>query len=289
MNSDRFTKEELNSFKRINGIKALTDKLNEALLSDNAFDLLFELDRCGWLGYCIPEIEDLKGVETHNGLSHKDIFLHTLKVVQNLQSYGNEDLSLCWAALLHDIGKPATKRFSNDQGWTFNGHEIVGSDMAVVILDRLQLQDEVNIKKVQKLVRLHLRPKTLVDSSVTDSGVRRLLTEAGQYIDDLLLLSKADITSDHIEKVNTLNAELLLVKSKLDTIQHKDELKAFKNPINGNHIMYVLGIEPSNVITILKDAVRDAILAGEIEHTFEAADKYMRRYAEFKLGIKPVR
>jgi putative nucleotidyltransferase with HDIG domain len=289
MNSDRFTKEELTSFKRINGIKALTDKLNEALLSDNAFDLLFELDRCGWLGYCIPEIEDLKGVETHNGLSHKDIFLHTLKVVQNLQSYGNTDLSLSWAALLHDIGKPATKRFTNGQGWTFSGHEVIGADMAVVILDRLELGDQVDIRKVRKLVRLHMRPRTLVDDTVTDSGVRRLLTEAGQYIEDLLLLSKADITSNHIEKINLLNANLLLVKTKLETIKHKDELKAFNNPINGNHIMYVLGIEPSNTITILKDAVRDAILAGEIEHTFEAADKYMRRYAEFKLGIKPVR
>lgn len=289
MISERFTKEELNTFKRINGIKALTSKINEALLSEAAFDLLYDLDKCGWLGYCIPEIEDLKGVESHNGVTHKDIFLHTLRVVSNLQSYGNKDLSLCWAALLHDIGKPATKRFTDNQGWTFSGHEIVGSDLAVVILNRLELEDEVDIRKVRKLVRLHMRPGTLADDTVTDSGIRRLLTESGEYIDDLLLLAKADITSNHIEKVNLLNANLLIVKSKLEAIKQKDELRAFNNPINGNHIMYVLGIEPSNVITVLKDAVRDAILAGEIEYTFEAADAYMRKYAEYKLGIKPVR
>jgi len=283
-----YDKEVLKTFVRNNGIYPLSSKVSNVLLGGNPFDDLLELDRQGILGFLIPEMNNLKGVENHNGYIYKDIFLHTLGVVAKLANNDVKDLNLYWAALLHDIGKPATRRFVNNKGWTFHTHELIGATMAGEILNRLELQNDVNIPKVQNLIKLHTRCGMLAnDEDVTESGIRRLISDAGEDLDDLIELSRVDCTSNHIEKVNLINTNLLHLKAKSSLIKKKDELRSFKNPINGNYIMEVYKIEPNNIITQIKDAIRDAILTGHIENTFEAADTFMRWYVENEFGMKP--
>ncbi|MBE6217152.1 MAG: HD domain-containing protein [Bacteroidales bacterium] len=290
----------------------IVEELNKILVTPKPSIGFRLLDETGLLEYILPQLEKLKGVETVEGKGHKENFSHTLEVLDNvassemqaiaegrLKDYVFEDgeeiervrtapnVWLRWAALLHDIAKPATKRYDPALGWTFHGHEVVGARWIPKIFQSMKMPLNEKMKYVQKLVGLHLRPIALVTEEVTDSAVRRLLFDAGNDIDDLMLLCNADITSKNPRKVARLHANFELVKAKLVEVEAKDAIRNFKNPITGDYVMELFGIEPCNTIGVLKEAVKNAILDGEIENTFEAADAYMRRHAA-SLGLYPV-
>ena len=270
---------------RILSCERIAEELNKMLLTDRPAMAFRLMDEAGLLPYVLPELLALKGVETVDGRGHKDNFEHSLAVLTNVADV-SDNLWLRWAALLHDIGKPASKRYDASQGWTFHGHEVVGARMVPKIFDRLRLPlDEM--KYVQKLVRLHLRPIALVDEEVTDSAVRRLLFDAGDDIDDLMTLCNADITSKNEAKVARIRANFELVKRKLVEVEEKDAIRNFKNPIDGNYVMQVYGIPPCAEIGQLKELVKEAILDGVIGNNFEEADAYMRQRAP-ELGLHEV-
>ena len=270
---------------KILSCERIAEELNKMLLTDHPAMAFRLLDEAGLLGQVLPELLALKGVETVDGRGHKDKFAHSLAVLTNVSDVSDK-LYLRWAALLHDIGKPASKRYEPSQGWTFHGHEVIGARMVPKIFDRLRLpQDEM--KYVQKLVRLHLRPIALVDEEVTDSAVRRLLFDAGDDIDDLMTLCNADITSKNEAKVARIRANFELVKRKLVEVEEKDAIRNFKNPIDGDYVMRVYGIPPCREIGILKEMVKEAILDGVIGNNFEEADAYMRQRAP-ELGLHEV-
>ena len=269
----------------------IAEELNKMLVTQTP-SLAFRLmDTAGLLPHILPELSALKGVETVDGRGHKDNFAHTIAVTDNIriedvapQEGRDHLLWLRWAALLHDIGKPASKRYDKSVGWTFHGHDVIGARMVPAVFRRLALpMDEM--KYVAKLVRLHLRPIALVDDGVTDSAVRRLLFDAGDDIDDLMLLCNADITSKNESKVARVKANFELVKRKLVEVEAKDAVRNFKNPITGEYVMAVYAIPPCREIGMLKDMVKEAILDGEIGNDFAEADAYMRRRAP-ELGLK---
>lgn len=289
----------------------IVEELNKILVSPKPSIGFRLLDETGLLEYILPQLEKLKGVENVEGKGHKENFSHTLEVLDNVAvaemnaiaegrlrdfvfEEGEEvekvrtepNVWLRWAALLHDIAKPATKRYDPALGWTFHGHEVVGARWIPKIFQSMKMPLNEKMKYVQKLVGLHLRPIALVTEEVTDSAVRRLLFDAGNDIDDLMLLCNADITSKNPRKVARLHANFELVKAKLVEVEAKDAIRNFKNPITGEYVMELFGIEPCNTIGVLKEAVKNAILDGEIENTFEAADAYMRRHAA-SLGLFP--
>ena len=287
----------------------ITEELNKILVCEKPSIGFRLLDDTGLLEYIMPQLTRLKGVETVEGKGHKENFSHTLEVTDNVAAYeslmirektlynyefvdGQETaqprtepyLWLRWAALLHDIGKPSTKRYSPQCGWTFHGHEVVGARMVPKLFQQMKLPLNEQMKYVKKLVSLHLRPIALVTEEVTDSAVRRLLFDAGNDIDDLMLLCNADITSKNPKKVERLKKNFELVRQKLADVEAKDAIRNFKNPISGEYIMETYGIQPCREIGIIKEYVKNAILDGIIENRFEEADRLMREKAA-ELGI----
>jgi len=310
--------ESLDSIKRnrermeILSKERIVEELNKILVTPKPSIGFRLLDETGLLEYILPQLSKLKGIETVEGKGHKENFSHTLEVLDNVAALEIEAIAegrlkdfvfedgvetetvrsapnvwLRWAALLHDIAKPATKRYDPDLGWTFHGHEVVGARWIPKIFQGMKMPLNEKMKYVQKLVNLHLRPIALVTEEVTDSAVRRLLFDAGNDIDDLMILCNADITSKNPRKVARLHANFELVKTKLVEVEAKDAIRNFKNPITGDYVMELFGIEPCNTIGMLKEHVKNAILDGEIENTFEAADTLMRAKAA-EIGLFPV-
>lgn len=256
------------------------DEFQKIMLTDKPSIGLKLLDDAGLMRFILPELVALKGIEEVEGQTHKDNFYHTLEVVDNISPY-TQNVWLRWAALLHDIGKAPTKRYDKSVGWTFHGHEFVGSKMVYRLFKRLKMPLGHPMKYVQKIVKLSSRPIALIDENVTDAALRRLLFDAGDDFDDLITLCKADITTKNEKKQKRFKSNFILVEQKIREVEERDRIRNFQPPISGEEIMDIFGLTPCKEVGIIKNAIKEAILDGEIENEYASARKYM-----FELGKK---
>ena len=265
----------------------ITDELNKIVAAKKPSVGFRLLDETGLLELIFPEMQKLKGVQTVDDKSHKDNFYHTLQVLDNI-TFSTSDLWLRWAAILHDIAKPVTKRFEEVTGWTFHGHEVVGSKWVPKIFRYMKLPMGNEMKFVQKMVYLHLRPIALTKEEITDSALRRLLFEAGDDIESLMKLCEADITSKNKAKVNRYLQRFEVVRQKLKDVEARDSIRNFQPPVSGELIMQIFGIGPSREVGVIKDKIKEAILEGEIRNEYEEAYQMMLRLGA-ELGLTVVK
>ncbi len=270
---------------RIISQERITDELNKIVLAPIPSVGFILLEQCGLLEIIFPEFQQLKGVENYEGKGHKDNFYHTLQVLDNITKATN-DLWLRWAAILHDIAKPPTKRFVPGEGWTFHGHEVLGSKWVPKIFGRMKLPMGAEMKFVRKMVYLHLRPIALTKEEISDSALRRLLFEAGNDIESLLSLCEADITSKNREKVKRYLMKFEVVREKLKEVEEKDKIRNFQPPVTGEYIMNYFGINPGKEIGIIKEEIKEAILEGKIRNDHNEALEMMKEIGA-RIGLKP--
>jgi poly(A) polymerase len=271
---------------RIISQERITDELNKIILAKKPSVGFRLLEETGLLNLILPEMQKLKGVETVEDKSHKDNFYHTLQVLDNI-TFSTTDLWLRWAAILHDIAKPVTKRFEEGTGWTFHGHEVVGSKWVPRIFKNMKLPLGPEMKFVQKMVYLHLRPIALTKEEISDSALRRLLFEAGDDIESLMKLCEADITSKNKNKVSKYLQRFEIVRQKLKDVEERDSIRNFQPPVSGELIMQTFGISPSKEVGVIKDKLKEAILEGEIRNDYDEAYALMLKLGA-ELGLSPV-